>query len=98
METPGASPSSAAESQFRMIDVGEKAVTRRRAVAEGAISMRPETARRIADGTMPKGNVLGMAEVAGIAAAKNTPMILPLCHHLQLDAVRVACAVDAEKG
>jgi cyclic pyranopterin monophosphate synthase len=102
MATRGASPPSAADapsaSQFRMIDVGEKAVTRRRAVAEGAISMRPETARRIADGTMPKGNVLGMAEVAGIAAAKNTPMILPLCHHLQLDAVRVACAVDAEKG
>jgi molybdenum cofactor biosynthesis protein MoaC len=47
---------------------------------------------------MPKGNVLGMAEVAGIAAAKNTPMILPLCHPLQLDAVRVACAVDTEKG
>jgi molybdenum cofactor biosynthesis protein MoaC len=81
-----------------MIDVGEKAITRRRAVAEGRISMRPETARRIAEGTMPKGNVLGMAEVAGIAAAKNTPMILPLCHPLQLDAVRVACSVDAAAG
>jgi molybdenum cofactor biosynthesis protein MoaC len=81
-----------------MIDVGEKAVTRRRAVAEGRISMKPETARRIADGTMPKGNVLAMAEVAGITAAKNTASILPLCHPLQLDAVRVATAVDAGAG
>ena len=98
MATRGASPSSAADSQFRMIDVGEKAVTRRRAVAEGRIRMRPETARRILDGTMPKGNVLGMAEVAGITAAKNTSVILPLCHPLGLDAVRVSTAVDAEAG
>lgn len=98
MATRGASPSSAADSQFRMIDVGEKAVTRRRAVAEGRIRMKPETAARIEAGTMPKGNVLGMAEVAGITAAKNTSVILPLCHPLGLDAVRVACAVDAAAG
>jgi cyclic pyranopterin phosphate synthase len=98
MGTRGVSPSSAAEPQFRMIDVGEKAVTRRRAVAEGRITMRPDTARRILDGAMPKGNVLGMAEVAGITAAKNTSAILPLCHPLQLDAVRVSCSVDAEAG
>jgi molybdenum cofactor biosynthesis protein MoaC len=81
-----------------MIDVGEKAVTRRRAVAEGRIRMSPAVARRIAEGTMPKGNVLAMAEVAGIAAAKNTSGILPLCHPLSLDAVRVTCAVDADAG
>jgi molybdenum cofactor biosynthesis protein MoaC len=81
-----------------MIDVGEKAVTRRRAVAEGRISMQPATARRILDGQMPKGNVLGMAEVAGITAAKNTAAILPLCHPLALDAVRVSCEVLPEAG
>jgi molybdenum cofactor biosynthesis protein MoaC len=81
-----------------MIDVGEKAVTRRRAVAEGVIRMKPETARRILEGTMPKGNVLGMAEVAGITAAKNTSAILPLCHPLGLDAVRVTTTVDPGAG
>jgi molybdenum cofactor biosynthesis protein MoaC len=81
-----------------MIDVGEKAVTRRRALAEGLIRMRPETARRILGGTMPKGNVLGMAEVAGITAAKNTSTILPLCHPLGLDAVRVFTSVEPEAG
>jgi molybdenum cofactor biosynthesis protein MoaC len=81
-----------------MIDVGEKAVTRRRAVAEGRISMQPATARRILDGAMPKGNVLGMAEVAGITAAKNTAAILPLCHPLPLDAVRVSCEVLPDAG
>lgn len=100
METPGTFPPSAdespTESMFRMIDVGEKAVTRRRAIAEGRIQMAPATASRIAEKRMPKGDVLALAEVAGIMAAKNTPAILPLCHPLALDSVRVFCEMETD--
>lgn len=74
---------------FRMIDVGEKSVTRRRAIASGAIVMSAETLKRIIAKTLPKGDVLALAEVAGIVAAKKTPELLPLCHSLNLDSVRV---------
>ncbi len=107
METPGTSQPSVADNSnleaaslktpnFKMIDVGEKLVTRRRAVAKGRIHMAPETVQRIAAKQMPKGDVLAAAEVAGIMAAKNTPGILPLCHHLALDSVRVLCEIDKE--
>lgn len=74
---------------FRMIDVGEKAITRRRAIASGSIVMSAETLNRIVEKTLPKGDVLALAEVAGVMAAKKTPELLPLCHPLNLDSVRV---------
>jgi molybdenum cofactor biosynthesis protein MoaC len=77
------------EQNFRMIDVGEKSITRRRAVATGTITVCSETAMMIKKGDSPKGNILAMAEVAGIMASKNTWQLLPLCHPLILDSVRI---------
>ncbi len=77
------------EQNFRMIDVGEKQVTRRRALATGKITVCAETMKMIQSGQSPKGNILSIAEVAGILGAKNTPQLLPLCHHLALDSVRI---------
>lgn len=81
----------ATTSNFRMIDVSEKAATQRRAIAEGRIFIKPVVIERIRNRQMPKGDVLALAEVAGIMAAKNTPQILPLCHPLQIDSVRITC-------
>ncbi|HEX9582943.1 MAG TPA: cyclic pyranopterin monophosphate synthase MoaC [Gammaproteobacteria bacterium] len=74
----------------RMVDVGEKPETRRVAVAEGRIRMEPETLRLILAGEHRKGDVLGIARVAGIMAAKKTPDLVPLCHPLVLSRVEVA--------
>lgn len=82
------------DSRFRMIDVGEKTVSHRVARASGRITLSPEVCEAIESGTVPKGDVLGLAEIAGICAAKKTPEILPLCHTLLIDAVRVHCHVD----
>jgi cyclic pyranopterin phosphate synthase len=73
-----------------MVDVSEKAGTTRRAVASGFISMRPETFEMIAGGSAPKGDVLAVARVAGIMAAKRTSELIPLCHPLMIE----KCTVD----
>ncbi len=73
----------------RMVDVGEKPVTRREAVARGAVRMAPETFRRIADRTVEKGDVLGVARVAGIMAAKRAGDLIPMCHPIGLDSVTI---------
>jgi len=83
-------------SGYRMIDVGGKAVTRRVAVATGRIRVGPEVFAHLERATLPKGDALGLAEVAGILAAKRTPDLLPLCHPLMLDHVGLACRLDAE--
>lgn len=72
-----------------MVDVGEKPESRRVAVAEGRIRMQPETLRLIVAGEHRKGDVLGIARVAGIMAAKKTPDLVPLCHPLMLSRVEV---------
>jgi len=72
-----------------MVDVSAKPVTHREAVAEGWVRMLPDTVRRIADRTMPKGDVLAVARVAGILAAKRTPELVPLCHPLPITSVEV---------
>jgi cyclic pyranopterin phosphate synthase len=77
------------EGHARMVDVGHKPVTSRRAVAEGFITLAPATVHAIADGTVPKGEVLGTARIAGIMAAKRCPELIPLCHSLPLDSVEV---------
>jgi cyclic pyranopterin phosphate synthase len=75
--------------EIRMIDVGDKPVTRRRAVARAQVLLPEHVRARVADGTLPKGDVLAVARVAGIMAAKRTPDIIPLCHPLPLSMVEV---------
>jgi cyclic pyranopterin monophosphate synthase len=72
-----------------MVDVGDKPVTARVAVAGAVVVMRPATLRLIAQGTMPKGDVFAVARLAGIMAAKRTAELIPLCHPLQLSHVDV---------
>ena len=73
----------------RMVDVGDKDETDRIAVAEGCIRMQQETLDLISRGEHKKGDVLGIARVAGIMAAKKTPDLIPLCHPLPLTTVQV---------
>jgi cyclic pyranopterin phosphate synthase len=86
------------EGSARMVDVGEKPATRRRAVARAVVQMSPRTARAVAAGDAPKGDVLGVARIAGIQAAKRTGELIPLCHPLGLDHVDVDAHLDAEAG
>lgn len=72
-----------------MVDVGAKAVTERRAVAEGYIHMQPQTLSLILEGSHKKGDVLSVARVAGIQAAKKTADLVPLCHPIALTAVDI---------
>jgi cyclic pyranopterin phosphate synthase len=73
----------------RMVDVGHKRVTARVAVAEGFVTLQPATVRAIAEGTTPKGEVLGTARIAGILAAKRCGDLIPLCHPLAIESVEV---------
>jgi cyclic pyranopterin phosphate synthase len=73
----------------RMVDVGEKAETRREATAECIVRMDSATVQAISDGQLPKGDALGVARVAGIMAAKRTSELIPLCHPLPLSSVKV---------
>ena len=77
------------EGRARMVDVGAKEVTQRRAVARARVTMQEETAQALADGTVAKGDVLAVARVAGIQAAKRTSELIPLCHPLMLSSVQV---------
>lgn len=79
-----------------MVDVGNKADTRRVAVATGTIRMQPETVDLIRRGAAQKGDVLGVAQVAGIMAAKNTPQIIPMCHPLMLTGTDIAFDVGED--
>jgi cyclic pyranopterin phosphate synthase len=87
-----------AEGRARMVDVGDKPITRRECVARGAVRMAAETVARIAEGRIPKGDVLATARLAGIQAAKRTGEWIPLCHSLPLDAVEVDLIPDAGNG
>src|ERR1700722_2531141 len=81
----------------RMVDVGRKGVTARRAVAEGSITLQPATLRAITAGKVPKGEVLGTARIAGIQAAKRCSELIPLCHPLALDSVTVDFQLEARR-
>ncbi|MGF1502456.1 MAG: cyclic pyranopterin monophosphate synthase MoaC [Paracoccaceae bacterium] len=78
-----------AAGRARMVDVGDKDVTERTATARGAVLMRPETLAMIAEGRTSKGDVLAVARLAGIMAAKKTADLIPLCHPLLLSKVVV---------
>ena len=86
------------EGAARMVDVGDKPQGRRRARAEARIRMSEDAARAVERGDAPKGDVLGTARIAGIAAAKRTDELIPLAHPLPLDHVDVEAAIDAEHG
>jgi len=82
------------EGSARMVDVSAKPATLRTAVASGHIQMTPVTLVAILDNQIRKGDVLGVAKIAGIMAAKRTAELVPLCHPLTLTHVDVACALD----
>jgi cyclic pyranopterin phosphate synthase len=83
------------EGDVRMVDVGAKPLSRRRAVAEAQVEMRPETARSLR--ALPKGDALVTAQVAGIMAAKRTAELIPLCHPLPLTAIDVELSVGEQQ-
>jgi cyclic pyranopterin phosphate synthase len=82
----------------RMVDVGGKPESDRRAVARALVRMSPETAATVARGDAPKGDVVSTARIAGIQAAKRTAELVPLCHPLPLSFVDVRIAIEAEAG
>lgn len=99
------------EGHARMVDVGDKPMTDRRAVAEAVVAMSREVREQLFSGTLPKGDALGVVRVAAIMGAKATPSLVPLCHPLSLDSVEVviepeptgarievACTVTAKTG
>lgn len=87
-----------AQGRAHMVDVGEKAETRRLARAGGRIVMQPETLRMIQAGSSKKGDVLGVARIAAIQASKRTAELIPLCHPLALTSVAVAFEVDENRN
>ena len=82
----------------RMVDVGDKQVTVRRATASATVSMSTETARLVAAGNGPKGDVVSIARIAAIQAAKRTDELIPLAHPLPLDLIDVEVGIDAPSG
>jgi cyclic pyranopterin phosphate synthase len=82
----------------RMVDVSAKPVSARRAIAEAFVALAPETLSLVVDGGGPKGDVLGVAELAGVMAAKRTSELIPLCHPLALTDVVVAVTPDRTEG
>jgi cyclic pyranopterin phosphate synthase len=87
-----------ARGQARMVDVGDKAVTRRRAVARGRVLMQPETLALITTGSASKGDVLATARIAGIQAAKRTHELIPLCHVIALTRVELELTADTTRS
>ncbi|MDH5473476.1 MAG: cyclic pyranopterin monophosphate synthase MoaC, partial [Gammaproteobacteria bacterium] len=83
-----------ASGEAHMVDVGQKEVTKRIAVAEGRIFMLPETLKLIQQGNHKKGDVLGIARIAGIMAAKKTSDLIPLCHPIALTHVDIDLVAD----
>jgi cyclic pyranopterin phosphate synthase len=81
-----------------MVDISDKAITAREARAEAIVQLSPAVLAQIADGRMPKGDVLGVARIAGIQGAKRTSDLIPLCHPLALNKVDVHFEADAEHG
>jgi cyclic pyranopterin monophosphate synthase len=84
------------QGRAKMVNIGHKKSQQRIAVAEGRIRCQRETIAALRDQTLPKGDVLTVAKIAGIQAAKRTHELIPLCHSLPLDGVDVAFTIDAE--
>jgi cyclic pyranopterin phosphate synthase len=86
------------DGRARMVDVGAKPTSERRATARARLRMSPDTARAVERGDGPKGEVLAVARIAGVQAAKQTSTLIPLCHPLPLSFVDVAASVDVDSG
>jgi len=84
--------------EAHMVDVGEKAITQRTAITEGFIEMLPETLTLITQGKHKKGDVLGIARIAGIMASKKTAELIPLCHPLPLTHVEINLSPETENN
>lgn len=85
------------QGRARMVDVGDKASSRRKAIARAEIQMSPETIQALTQGGIPKGDVLAVARVAGIQAAKKTAELIPLCHPLPLTSVTVEFEIKEDR-
>lgn len=81
-----------------MVDVSEKEPTDRRAVATGMVTLSPETLGKILDGDIPKGDVLQVARIAGVQAAKKTSELIPLCHPLAITKIKIDFAPDRKRN
>ncbi|MGE0825087.1 MAG: cyclic pyranopterin monophosphate synthase MoaC [Candidatus Binatia bacterium] len=86
------------QGRAQMVDVAKKPVTSREAIASGAVRMRPDVLQMIVSGQMPKGDVLAVARVAGIMAAKKTSELIPLCHPLPITSVTIEFTPDEQQG
>ena len=86
------------DGEARMVDVSDKDITDRTATARGTVLMAPETLKLIIDGTVKKGDVISVARLAGIMAAKRTSDLIPLCHPLALNKVDVDLVCDADRN
>ena len=86
------------EGSARMVDVSDKNVTRRSATARASVIMSAETLALVMDGAVKKGDVLSVARLAGIMAAKRTAELIPLCHPLALENVNVVLECDSERN
>ena len=84
--------------KVRMVNVGEKPVTQRTAVARGTVMMNKHTFEKVLDGDVPKGDVFAAARIAGIMAAKKTPELIPLCHPLSIDSVEIDIRPDKKNS
>lgn len=87
-----------AQGHARMVDITEKSVTQREATAEAMVAMQAHTLQLIVEGGHKKGDVLAVARIAGIQAAKKCSELIPLCHPLLLSSVAVECIPDSENG
>jgi cyclic pyranopterin phosphate synthase len=87
-----------ADGSARMVDVGSKPASERRAVARSRVRMSPDTARAVAAGAGPKGEVLAVARIAGVQAAKQTGQLIPLAHPLELTFIDVRASIDEDAG
>ena len=86
------------EGRAVMVDVSAKASTWREAIARGSVYMKPETIRLIEEEALPKGDVIAVAKVAGIMAAKRTPELIPMCHPLNITSVAVDIGIDKKNN
>ncbi len=86
------------QGKAKMVDITEKKLTKRKAIARGSVYMKPETLKLIEDKRIPKGDVFCVAKIAGIMAAKNTGNIIPMCHPLSITSVDIDFKSDTEKN
>ena len=86
------------EGKARMVDVSEKDISKRVAVARGFIWIKPEVLKQIKDKSMPKGDVLAVAQLAGIMAGKQTPNLIPLCHPLIIGDIKIEFHLDEDNS